>query len=130
MYKLNVDVLLLEELFKKQNKRIKDQGEKLIKSNEEHGKQLAETNAVVKKMTLIIVIVKKRVHCFLDKKKYLMKLVIKDFLKTEDSSNKVDLINLIYRYKFGSEVTFDEIINPLIFMIKEGNSNITLEEAK
>ena len=59
-----------------------------------------------------------------------MKLVIKDFLKIEDSSNKVDLINLIYRYKFGLEVTFDEIINPLIFMIKEGNSKITLEEAK
>lgn len=59
-----------------------------------------------------------------------MKLVIKDFLKIEDSSNKVDLINLIYRYKFGLEVTFDEIINPLIFMIKEGDSKITLEEAK
>ena len=59
-----------------------------------------------------------------------MKLVIKDFLKIEDSSNKVDLINLIYRYKFGLEVTFDEIINPLIFIIKEGNSKITLEEAK
>lgn len=49
MYKLNADVLLLEELLKKQNKKIKDQGEKLIKSNEEHGKQTAETNAVVRK---------------------------------------------------------------------------------
>ena len=55
-----------------------------------------------------------------------MKLVIKDFLKIEDSSNKVDLINLIYRYKFGLEVTFDEIINPLIFIIKEGNSKIKI----
>ena len=35
--------------------------------------------------------------------------------RTEDLSNEIDPNNLIYKYKFGKEVNFDEISDPITF---------------
>ena len=58
---------------RKQTKAIEDQVEKQIKAIEEHGKQLVESNALVKK----IMIVKKITKDIFSKKKFLMNLLLK-----------------------------------------------------
>ena len=58
--------------FEKQIKTIENQREKLIKALQEHGKQLTESNALVKKMNMI-----PKITYFLRKKKYMIKLLLK-----------------------------------------------------
>ena len=47
----------LGKALEKQTKGIEDQGEKQIKATEEHGKQLVESNALVKEMVMIVEII-------------------------------------------------------------------------
>ena len=62
----------LVKAFEKQIKTIENQGEKQIKALQEHGKQLTESNALVKKMIMIL-----KITYFLRKKKYMIKLLLK-----------------------------------------------------
>ena len=66
----------LGEALEKQTKTIKDQGNKQIKAIEDHGKQLVESNAYVKKNFNI----DRNSTSLEEQKKYLMKLLMKDLL--------------------------------------------------
>ena len=61
----------LGKTFEKQIKTAENQGEKQIKAIEEHGKQLAESNAFIKNMNMYIQ----------KKKKYLINLLVKGMKK-------------------------------------------------
>ena len=58
----------LWKAFVKQRKAIENQGGKQVKAIEEHWKQLAESNAVIRKYDI------ENVHHFLNRKKYLLNL--------------------------------------------------------
>ena len=49
-----VYILPFRKIFFRKRKTIKDQGEKEIKSTEDHGKQLVESIALVKKIIMIL----------------------------------------------------------------------------
>ena len=73
---------------------------------------------LLKKMILIFMIVKNIVYCFWDKRKIFNKLYDKICKNIEDLDNKVDRNNLIYLYKFGKEINFSKIKDPITFFNK------------
>ena len=50
----NVSYSPLGKAFEKQRKTIENQGEKHIQAIDEHGRQLGESNALIKKMIMIL----------------------------------------------------------------------------
>ena len=108
----------MERLWIKQVKTIENQSEKQIKSIAENEIQPAETNILVKKNDFDTYYSEKDSSLFLRQKEIFNKLYNKSFKKIEHLSNKTDRNDLIYKYKFDKEVNFDEIIDPIIFLIK------------
>ena len=82
----------LEKPLEKQSKKIEDKGEKQVNAIEKHGKQLAESNALISKNILIST---KMAHHLQKKEKYLINFLMKGFLKLMIKKNKINLNNLI-----------------------------------
>ena len=64
IYQPKIAYFPLRKAFEKQTEVIEDQGEKQIQSIEEYGKQAAETNPMLRKIILVLLVVKKIVYCF------------------------------------------------------------------
>ena len=85
----------LGKTLEKQIKIIEDQGEKQKKALEKHGKQLVESNELVK----MILISTKIAYHLKNKKRYLMNLLNKRSSEFWDLEKRINPDNLIYKYK-------------------------------
>ena len=85
----------LGKTLEKQIKIIEDQGEKQKKALEKHGKQLVESNELVKR----ILISTKIAYHLKNKKRYLMNLLNKRSSEFWDLEKRINPDNLIYKYK-------------------------------
>ena len=85
----------LGKTLEKQIKIIEDQGEKQKKALEKHGKQLVESNELVKR---ILISTKIEYH-LKNKKRYLMNLLNKRSSEFWDLEKRINPDNLIYKYK-------------------------------
>ena len=85
----------LGKTLEKQIKIIEDQGEKQKKALEKHGKQLVESNELVKR----ILISTKIAYHLKNKKIYLMNLLNKRSSEFWDLEKRINPDNLIYKYK-------------------------------
>ena len=82
----------LGKAFEKQTKTIEDQGKMQIKEIEYHGKQIIESNELIKKDFNI----DRDGVPLNEQKKYLMNLLKKNLMNLK---NKINPSNLIYKYK-------------------------------